>query len=271
MRSSYLIAGLAIAAAVILGLTFFLRQSDQPAPVTEPVTMPAAEPESFSTPVPEPTTSDQVMEQTPPSPTVEEPEIVLPTLDGSDGFVRERLPESWPAVWLEKEDLVRRLAVLVENASRGELPRRQLDFLVLDGRYPVLEVVEADGQTVRFFVDPEGFARFDPYLDLLERIPPETLATLLTDVYPLLDEAVGELGTAEQVLPQLLTAIDQVLAVPVLRGDVELVQPKVFFEYADPALEGMSDLQKQVLRTGPDNVVRLQNYLKALRTGLLRG
>ncbi|MEM8767138.1 MAG: DUF3014 domain-containing protein [Pseudomonadota bacterium] len=270
MRSSFLIGGLTIAAAAILGLTFYLRQAEQPVVVTEPLTAPAAEPEAVSTPVPEPTLTDQVMEQTPPSPTALEPQLVLPTLDGSDGFVRDRLPESWPAVWLEKEDLLRRLAVLVDNASRGELPRRQLDFLVLDGRYPVLEVVEADGQTVRFFVDPDGFARFDPYLELLERIPSETLATLLTDVYPLLDAAMLELGTAEQVLPQLLAAIDQVLAVPVLRGDVELVQPKVFFEYADPALEGLSDLQKQVLRAGPDNVLRLQEYLKTLRTGLLR-
>ncbi len=270
MRSSFLIGGLTLAAAIILGLTYYFRQADQPDPVAEPVSVPPVETEPVSTPVPEPTQTDQVMEQTPPSPVVEEPKLVLPMLDGSDGFVLERLPVSWPALWLEKEDLLRRLAVLVENASRGELPRRQLDFLVLDGRYPVLEVVEADGQTVRFFVDPDGFSRYDRYLDLLEQIPPESLATLLTDVYPLLDEAMLELGTSEQVLPQLLTAIDQVLAVPVLRGDVELVQPRVFFEYADPSLEGMTDLQKQVLRAGPDNVVRLQNYLKTLRTGLLR-
>ena len=66
-------------------------------------------------------------------------------------------------------------------------------------------------------------------------------------------------------------AIDQVLAVPVLEGEVELVQPKVFYEYADPALEELSPLQKQVLRMGPDNVVRLKNYLTELRQALLRG
>ena len=60
------------------------------------------------------------------------------------------------------------------------------------------------------------------------------------------------------------------LAVPVLRGDIELVQPKVLFEYADPALEGLTDLQKQVLRMGPDNVERLQTYLRSMREDYVR-
>jgi hypothetical protein len=50
-------------------------------------------------------------------------------------------------------------------------------------------------------------------------------------------------------------------AVPVLTEPVELVRPKVFYEYADPKLERLAPLQKQVLRMGPDNVRRLQDWL----------
>ena len=53
-----------------------------------------------------------------------------------------------------------------------------------------------------------------------------------------------------------------------LEGDVELIQPKVFYEYADPALEGLSPLQKQALRMGPENVTRLKAYLTTLRSEL---
>jgi hypothetical protein len=173
-----------------------------------------------------------------------------------------------PEVWIGKDDLLRRLAVVIENANRGELPRRQLDFLAPVGKYQVKEVGEAEDR--RLFVDPLSFARYDRYLDMLESVTPDMLASLFVDAYPLLDEALRELGDAEPASPQLMAAIDQILAVPVLRDDIELVQPKVFFEYADPALEGLTLLQKQVLRMGPDNTERLQAYVVSLRNGLIR-
>jgi len=48
------------------------------------------------------------------------------------------------------------------------------------------------------------------------------------------------------------------------------VQPKVFYEYADPALEGLKPLQKQALRMGPSNVRRLKAYLTRLRAELVK-
>lgn len=267
MRVGFLIGGIALAAAVILGLNYYWRS--QTATVEERLeqaesTMAVPEVEPIrgeeQTPAPAP-----IMEETPPTPEVEVPALVLPSLNDSDEFMRERLAEgSLPEVWVGREDLVRRMAVVVENARRGEIPRRQLSFLAPEGKFQVREAGEA------LYVDPISYSRFDKYLVMLESVPPESMASLLTDAYPLFDEALRELGTRDTLLPQVLTAIDQVLAVPVLRGEVELVQPKVFYEYADPALEGLSPLQKQVLRMGPDNVTRLQGYLKALRTGLLR-
>lgn len=263
MKYPFLIGAVALAAAIILGLSFYWRMgSEEPAPVPQPA------PE-ISAPEPLPEPDMDIMAETPPSPVMElpqEPEFVLPSLNESDPFIRERLIDSaLPTVWLEREELVRRFAVVVENAGRGEIPRRQLSFMAPEGKYPVR--TEGD----RFFVDPAGYERYDRYVVMLESVPAADLAGMLSDGYPLFDEALAELGTRESLLPQLLTAIDQVLAVPVLEGEVELVQPKVFYEYADPTLEALSPLQKQVLRMGPDNVVRLKNYLTELRQVLLRG
>lgn len=273
MRSSFLIAALAIAAAIILGLTFYLRQAGDQSPLRE--TLPlvetqSADEKSDQTPMLPPTPAEEAMTQTPPSPAIDEPVLVLPTLNESDVFVRERLPEALPAQWRDREDLLRRAAVVLENATRGEIPKRQLSFMAPDGRYPVREVKVAGQDRPRYFVDPAGFARYDRYLDMLEALPPTEAAALLRDTDPLLGEALAELGTQVAVNAAILEAVDQLLAVPVLRGDVELVQPKVLFEYADPALEGLTDLQKQVLRMGPDNVERLQTYLRAMRTDLVR-
>jgi hypothetical protein len=62
----------------------------------------------------------------------------------------------------------------------------------------------------------------------------------------------------------------EVLEVPVLEGEgrVELVQPNVMYEFANPELESLSPLQKQVLRMGPENVRRLQSYLRDLAAAM---
>ena len=46
------------------------------------------------------------------------------------------------------------------------------------------------------------------------------------------------------------------------------MQSNVLYEYADPALESLPPLQKQLLRMGPDNLDRLQGYLRELRDEL---
>jgi len=274
MRSGFLIAGLALAALVILGMTYYLRQQDARPAAVAPV--PPAQP---APPASAPVVSEPaVLEDTPPSPVITEPSLVLPPLDDSDAFVRERLAGSLPEAWLEKDDLLRRLSVVIENAARGEIPRRQLGFLAPEGRFLVREVPAADTGAgsatqpgdVRLFIDPRSYRRYDPYLDILENLPPETLARVLLDTYPLLEKAMAELGARSHVLGQLLDGIDEVLMVPVIREDVALVRPKVLYEYADPDLEALSQLQKQVLRMGPDNVARAQAYLKTLRTALMR-
>ena len=270
MRSSFLIAALAIAGAVILGLTFYLREPADEASDREPLQEiePAADPGSASDAPP--SSADELMTQTPPSPAISEAVLVLPKLNESDDFVRERIPEAVPAPWRDREDLLRRAAVVLENATRGEIPKRQLSFMAPDGLYPVQKVEVPGADRPRFFVDPAGYARYDRYLDMLEALPPEKMAQLLNETTPLLGEALAELGTQVTADEAILEAVDQLLAVPVLSGEVELLQPKVLFEYADPALESLTDLQKQVLRMGPDNVTRLQTYLRTMKAGLVR-
>ena len=268
MRSSFLIAALAIAGAIILGLTFYLGDSEDETADREPLPQPGPAADAVPDAAAPASAAEEVMTQTPPSPAINEPVLVLPTLNESDAFVRERIPEAVPAPWREREDLLRRAAVVLENSTRGEIPKRQLSFMAPDGLYPVRKEEVPGADRPRFFVDPAGYERYDRYLDMLEALPPEEMALLLTDTAPLLGEALAELGTQVAADVAILEAVDQLLAVPVLSGEVELVQPKVLFEYADPTLENLTDLQKQVLRMGPDNVARLQAYLRTMRAGL---
>lgn len=187
----------------------------------------------------------------------------LPPLEESDPFVRERLePFDLPQDWVARDDLVRRLAVLVDNATRGNLPRRQLRFLKPEGRF---EVVERDG---RLYADLDNGDRFDPFLDLLERIEPEAAARLLIVIEPLLEAAFRELGRPTEPEQAVRDAIDRVVDFSVPTGDPALVQRKVLYEYADPKLESLPPLEKQMLRLGARNLGRFQAFLIELRAEL---
>lgn len=257
MKQTILIAVVVVALAIIGWAIFGTRGGDAPEtdlpPGVEPVT-PAP------VPAPPPERLPSAAEPAPAEPL--EPEIEVPPLTASDEFVQQQLePLELPEPWLAQGDLARRFAVVLENAARGEYPRRQLGFMAPTGSFTVIERDDA------VFVDPVSYERYDAYVDILEQIEPEQVQRLITLFNPLFVEALQELDVDAPPDRLVDEAIRQVMAVPVPDQPVELVQPAVMFEYADPALEALTPLQKQILRMGPDNVRRLQEYLGRLESG----
>ena len=185
--------------------------------------------------------------------------VTLPPLPESDPFVRERAESlGIPSAWVAGQDLVRRFAVGIDNATRGDLPRRTL-------RLPKPEipfaVIEREG---RLFPDPRNALRYDPYLDRLEAIPPDSAARFLETIEPLVEAAFEELGSPQRAREVLLEAIEGVVDTPRRPGTDELVRSKGRYEYVDPDLETLPPLEKQLLRMGPRNLGRLQRYLSSL-------
>jgi hypothetical protein len=266
MQMRFLILGIALAGLVIGGLVWLRSQPSTPAPAPQRVTDPV--PDVAPVPVPppvEPTPQVAVPEQP--------PETALPVLDSSDDFVRTSVLEAAPelAAWLDREELVRRFAVVLDNASRGDYPRRQLGFLAPQGAFPVRREDGAGGpgEDQQLFLDPAGYARYDAFVGLATSVEPAPAAALLIELSPLLVDALQELGLrGPDARSLLVNGIDQALATPVLESEVELLQSTVLYEYADPALESLPPMQKQLLRMGPDNLDRLQGYLRELRAEL---
>jgi len=190
----------------------------------------------------------------------------LPALDESDPYVRGELLASSPklAHWLDRDDLVRRFAVIMDNGALGEVPRRQLTFLAPAGRFSVL----ARGDD-RFVMDPQGYARYDRFVALFTSVPPEDVAALLIRLTPLFTAALRELGEpSEEPLATLRDGIAMVLATPELDTPVELVQPKVLYRFADPTLEALPPLQKQLIRMGPAHLRQIKAYLREVEAAL---
>lgn len=251
-----------VVAVLVIGWALW-PSGDEPAPEpAEPVEAPPAP----ALTAPEPLDATPVVPRPAAPEPAAEPEVVLPALPDSDEFVRERIePFELPAPWLEQGDYVRRLAVLAENATRGTYPRRQLAFLAPSSPFMVVE----RGDEV--YVDPASYDRYDSYVEELESVEPARLAELLETLDPLVEAALEEVGVDAPPGEVFAAAVREVLAVPILDGEVELIQPNVMYQYADPELESLSPLKKQVLRMGPDNVRRLQSYLRRLAEEMALG
>jgi Protein of unknown function (DUF3014) len=258
-----------VAALLALGLLGLALQAvlRSTAPVTQPVTLQPA------TPAPEPPAqaAGSILAPVAPADTqslIEQPaaQPPLPALEHSDPEVRATLSDVLPPVAqaaLAPDELLRRTVVLASNFARGKLLRDKLPLPAPAGKLAV--TMRGD----RIYLSATNHARYDALADAAAQLDADAVARWFTRYEPLLQEAWKELG-AEQgdVRGAVLAGLDLMLAAPDLEGEIELVQPSVFYKYADPALEALPDTQKLLIRVGPNNRMLLKERARRLRDAL---
>ncbi len=197
---------------------------------------------------------------------VEEPvefEVVqLPALGESDSFIGERLQQLADGAallgYLVDEQLVRRFVVLVDNISQGNLPQTNLPYRDVAGDFRVRTIDDN-----LFELDEAGFRRFDQVVNAIVAIDTDQAMMLYRLTSPLFQQAYAELGYGEVSFDNTLRrAIRNVLATDDIEGPLQLVKPSVMYLYADSELEAMSDIQKQMIRIGPDNRDKVKAKLR---------
>jgi len=123
----------------------------------------------------------------------------------------------------------------------------------------------------QFRVSPKSYLRYTLFVQVISALDSDSAVSLYRHYYPLLNRAHQELGMSKDNFHSvLIRAIDRVLAAPDASGDLILIRPKVYFEFADPALEKSPDVHKLMLRMGPDNSAKIKASLKNARVKLLQ-
>jgi len=285
-KSILVVAGVAIATLlylVYLGATFEPPEGTTtivvPAPTPRPV---QPEPEPQRTPPPqrssgiletstvepaeevtEPQSEEVLVETEPEVEEIFEPEIVeLPGLNQSDSFIAERLAQLSNGAallsYLADEQLIRRFVVLVENVSRGTLPQTNLPYRDVPGDFPVRAIDDN-----LFEMNETGYRRFDQVVEAILAVDTDQAMTLYRLASPLFQQAYAELGFRDENFDDTLRrAIRNVLDTEEISGPLQLVKPSVMYLYADSQVEGMSDIQKQLIRIGPDNSEKVKAKLR---------
>ena len=222
----------------------------------------------------------------PPKPAVTEPSIknpvpgaegaadtALPPLDASDSALRAALVPFAPRgdvktidQFLVPDKLVRNFVLTIDNLPRSKtaVERRPVKAT------PGATLVETQGEEIT--LSPQNYARYTPFVTLVSSTDAKQLAAVYFHYYPLFQQSYEELGYPDKYFnDRLVEVIDDLLATPAPKGPVKLTQPRVFYEYADPALEQLSAGQKVLLRMGTANSAQLKMKLRELRALIAKG
>ena len=218
---------------------------------------PAAAATPASEPAPTPTLAEQLSAR-----------LAGTTLKTSDAVVRELAAglSSNPKLvsWLVNEDLIRRFTASVDNIAAGTSPRAHLGFLRPKGAF---RVTKKSGDLV--VIDPRSYRRYDLPAEVFASLDTDGTVALYRELKPLIDEAYREIAPpGRRFEDRLDAAFDELLAVPIVEGPVEVDERVVTYALSDERLEVLSDAQRHLLRMGPDNVRRIQEKLQELRAAL---
>ncbi|RPH46508.1 MAG: DUF3014 domain-containing protein [Burkholderiales bacterium] len=261
-RSRSLAMPMAVVAAlivVVLGAWYALTQRTDPQP--SPV---ATAPQAAPAPAPAAPTEPAVAHPLPglvPEAAMAAP--VEPSPDALAAFQRDLAALGDAGVlarFIDPASIVRRVVSTVDNLASDELPMRARAVNATPGAFGV----QRQGETL--VVDPANARRYEPFVAWVESIDTKRAVDLYVRHYALFQGEYRGQGSPNRYFnDRLVAAIDHLLATPEPAGAIGLVQPKVQYRHADPALESLSAGQKALLRTGPQNVARLKARLRALR------
>jgi len=258
---------LLVLAIVVVGYVLWQSLQEQPAEV-----------------IPEPVAVEEIVvaepalppaEDIPPPPVVAAPAETeappppqLPPLEESDAMVREQLSAAGIGPELDKlqqqQNLIQQGTALIEGFSRGLVVRKLLPIDPPQGAFKV----EQQGE--QMIMSPASYARYDNYAEAIATLDSAALVDNFHTMRPLFEQAYGQLGLpAEDFDNAVIRVLDRILATPEIEEPIALTRKSVMYQYADPQLEQLTPLQKQLLRMGPENIRRIKEQAAALRAGLL--
>jgi len=188
----------------------------------------------------------------------------LPPLESSDPALRDTLTGLFGPRWLgqlfHRNELVRRFVVTVDNLPRPKLPSQALLI-----KHPVGYFLTTGGSDTRS-IDPRNAERYMIYARFAEAVDARKVVAAYVYFYPLFEQEYRILGyPSGSFNARVVEAIDDLLLTPDIEGSVELAQPRVLYEFADPGLEALSAGQKIMLRMGTENAAKIKTKLRQIR------
>jgi len=185
---------------------------------------------------------------------------VLPDLDHSDGLLREEMTGLSPGLagWLNTDQLIRKYVVIANDFSQGLRLEKHLRFLQLDQPFAV------DQANGNLLIAAQSYRRYDRLAAAINALDVQATLAVYKKFRPLLVQVFKEFSYPDEYgLEDIFTkAVAVILAAPVRDGQIALERHSIQYKFADPQLEGLNPIYKQMLRMGPENTRIIQDKLR---------
>ncbi|MEH6570671.1 MAG: DUF3014 domain-containing protein, partial [Halioglobus sp.] len=156
-------------------------------------------------------------------------------------------------------------AALIDGLGRGMLLRK---ILPADPPKTPFGTTVEGGVT---YMSAASYRRYDLYADAIAALDVAVLAEAFHRLRSGYEMAFERLGLDSQDFDNaILRSLDVVLSTPEITEPIALERKSVMYLYVDPELEKLPSAQKQLLRTGPENIRRIKQVAQSLRDRLLQ-
>ena len=167
------------------------------------------------------------------------------------------------AQWAKYPNAIAQAVAAVDSVSLGGSPRRQVPFLAPTQPFKAKQTASG------WVIDPASYSRYDRMVGVFCAGDAAQVVAAYQRLEPALDLAYRKLGYGDHRFREVLArAAGEMLAVPVPAGPVYVVPGGPTYSFAEPALQAQNDARKHLLRTGPDNIRKVQARIRALAAAL---
>ncbi len=255
-----------VVVVLLLGVYLWMPSSTQETPPPKPVQEVVVS-EPVAAPIIEESEIESEPEYVEPEPEEEMVEPEPEPLDISDAAVKtaiialSEMPEL--AQILVNDDLLRRFVVFTSNLAEQELAENHRFLEIPTASFRVYR------QANKEWIDAASFKRYTTYAEALDSISTDGLINLYQIYKTSIDEIYHQVGDPdEDFTDRLLQAINHLLDTPEIPIPVEVYSDSVMYKFRNERIESLSDPQKQLLRTGPENMRQIKAKLREIQKAL---
>ena len=186
----------------------------------------------------------------------------LLTLENSDESFQTAIKRASENLrkWFLAKNVIKKFIVIINDLSQNQILYKHRTFLKPPGKITVK--IDAKG----LYLAKQSYSRYNPLATAIEAIDVQTGLDLYIVFKPLFEKVYKEFSyPAQYRLDDIfLKAAANVIDAPIVTSRIALVKHTISYKYADKKLESLNDVEKLMIRMGPENTKKIQAKLRQL-------
>lgn len=191
---------------------------------------------------------------------------ILPDLLSSDETVQQAIFKLSPglAAWFTTDQLIRKVVLIANDFAQAIRVSKHMSFLRLAEPF----AVEQDGNEL--YIAPKNYQRFSTFVQAIQAVDAKSFVGFYQKFRPLTLQVFAELSYPKDISLESIIkkAAGEIISAPIVKERIPLIRPSIYYRFADPNMEALNGVQKQMIRLGPENTLILQNKCRELLVAL---